>query len=137
MQGPSIWPFHCHGSVFKLNIKIAKTWTLFSNNVNTTIRKYSPRAFIEWSHLWILLDSSGFRCFLGPIKFVFGSERGQSFGKKINLGANPVEASEFFLGFICNCLSYFTTVKISFAPKKINVRHKKVCCELSIKVHIM
>ena len=23
-------------------------------------------------------------------------------------------ASEFFLGFICNCLSYFTTAKISF-----------------------
>ena len=26
--------------------KITKTWTLFSNNVNTTIRKYSSRAFI-------------------------------------------------------------------------------------------
>ena len=25
-----------------------------------------------------------------------------------------VGASEFFLGFICNCLSYFTTAKISF-----------------------
>ena len=25
-------------------------------------------------------------------------------------------ASEFFLGFICNCLSYFTTAKISFTP---------------------
>ena len=31
------------------------------------------------------------------------------------MGSNPVEASEFFLGFICNCLSYFTTAKISFA----------------------
>ena len=30
------------------------------------------------------------------------------------MGSNPVGASEFFLGFICNCLSYFTTVKISF-----------------------
>ena len=30
------------------------------------------------------------------------------------MGSNPVEASEFFLGFLCNCLSYFTTVKISF-----------------------
>ena len=28
------------------NIKIAKTWTVFSNNVNTTIRKCSSRAFI-------------------------------------------------------------------------------------------
>ena len=26
----------------------------------------------------------------------------------------PIGASEFFLGFICNCLSYFTTAKISF-----------------------
>ena len=30
------------------------------------------------------------------------------------MGSNPVGASEFFLGFICNCLSYFITVKISF-----------------------
>ena len=30
------------------------------------------------------------------------------------MGSNPVGASEFFRGFICNCLSYFTTVKISF-----------------------
>ena len=30
------------------------------------------------------------------------------------MGSNPVVASEFVLGFICNCLSYFTTAKISF-----------------------
>ena len=30
----------------KLNIKIAKTWTVFSNNMDTTTRKYSSRAFI-------------------------------------------------------------------------------------------
>ena len=30
------------------------------------------------------------------------------------MGSDPVGASEFFLGFICNYLSYFTTVKISF-----------------------
>ena len=30
------------------------------------------------------------------------------------MGSNPVEASEFFLRFICTCSSYFTTVKISF-----------------------
>ena len=29
-------------------------------------------------------------------------------------GWNPVGASEYFLGFICNSLSYFTTAKISF-----------------------
>ena len=28
------------------------------------------------------------------------------------MGLNPIGASEFFLGFICNCLSYFTTAKI-------------------------
>ena len=30
------------------------------------------------------------------------------------VGLNPVGASEFFLGFICNCLRYFITAKISF-----------------------
>ena len=30
------------------------------------------------------------------------------------MGSNPVGASEFFLGFLCNCFSYFTTAKISF-----------------------
>ena len=40
------WPFRCHVFLSKLHIKFAKTWTLFSDNVNTTIRKYSSRAFI-------------------------------------------------------------------------------------------
>ena len=31
------------------------------------------------------------------------------------MGLNPVEASEFFLGFICNCLSYFITARITFS----------------------
>ena len=30
---------------------------------------------------------------------------------------NPVETSEFFLGFIRNCLSYFTTARITFTCK--------------------
>ena len=34
------------------------------------------------------------------------------------MGLNPVGASEFFLGCICNCLSYFTTAKISFTKLK-------------------
>ena len=29
-------------------------------------------------------------------------------------GSNPVEASDFFLGFFCNCFSCFTTAKITF-----------------------
>ena len=29
----------------------------------------------KWSHLWVSLDSSGFRRFLGLVKFAFGSER--------------------------------------------------------------
>ena len=39
--------FHCHISLLTLNIKSqTKKWTLFRNNVDTTIRKYSSRAFI-------------------------------------------------------------------------------------------
>ena len=30
------------------------------------------------------------------------------------MGSNPVGASDFFLGFLCDCLSYFTTAKITF-----------------------
>ena len=30
------------------------------------------------------------------------------------MGSNPVRASEFFLGFICNCFSYYITVRITF-----------------------
>ena len=37
------------------------------------------------------------------------------------MGSNPVGASEFFLGFICNCLSCFTTAKISFTSIIYNV----------------
>ena len=37
------------------------------------------------------------------------------------IGSNPVGASEFFLGFVCNCLSYFTTAKISFTSKVVDV----------------
>ena len=50
------WPFRYHVSLFKLNIKFAKTWSMFSNDVNTTVRKYSSRAFI-----WVvtLLDFVG------------------------------------------------------------------------------
>ena len=36
------------------------------------------------------------------------------------MGSNPVGASEFFLGFVCNCLSYFTTAKISFTSISSN-----------------
>ena len=30
------------------------------------------------------------------------------------MGSNTVGAIEFFLGFICNCLSYFITARITF-----------------------
>ena len=43
------------------------------------------------------------------------------------MGSNPVEASDFFLGFICNCLSYFITARITFTcilyPQFIYVIH--------------
>ena len=37
------------------------------------------------------------------------------------MGSNPVGASEYFLGFICNCLSYFTSAKISFTSSNSKV----------------
>ena len=37
------------------------------------------------------------------------------------MGSNPVGASECFLGFICNCLSYFTIAKITFTSKTCTV----------------
>ena len=36
------------------------------------------------------------------------------------MGLNPVGASEFFLGFLCNCLSYFTTAKITFSSRSLS-----------------
>ena len=56
-----------------LNIKIAKTWTLFSNNVNTTIRKYASRAFV-----WVVtpLDFVGRFRIYSLVKFAFRSEGG-------------------------------------------------------------
>ena len=45
--------YHCHVPLSKLNIKFAKTWTLFSNNVNTTIRKYfAPLDFVGQRVFW-------------------------------------------------------------------------------------
>ena len=34
------------------------------------------------------------------------------------MGSNPIGASEFFLGFICSCLSYFKTARITFTCSK-------------------
>ena len=42
---------------------------------------------------------------------------------------NPVEASECFLGFLCNCLSSFTTAKISFTSIK------RQWCTVMYEVH--
>ena len=39
------------------------------------------------------------------------------------MGSNPVGALKIFLGFICNCLSYFTTAKISFTCTYFAVKH--------------
>ena len=39
------------------------------------------------------------------------------------MGSNPVGASEFFLGFNCNCLSCFTTAKISFTSNHTCIIH--------------
>ena len=64
----------------QINIKFAKTWTVFSNNVNITIRKYSSIAFIwvvtpykKCRFVWQWRIYS--RSFLGLVKFTFRSER--------------------------------------------------------------
>ena len=46
------------------------------------------------------------------------------------MGSNPVEASEFFLGFICNCLSYFTTAKVTFTSIKYRCLNRFLTCSL-------
>ena len=45
--------------------------TIWAPPLESTHRELS----FEWSHLWVSLDSSGFRSFLGLVKFSFGSER--------------------------------------------------------------
>ena len=69
------WTLSCHVSLSTLNMTFAKTWTLFSDNVNAIIRKYSSRAFICDVASLDLVDSSGFRSFLGWVKFAFGNEK--------------------------------------------------------------
>ena len=49
---------------------------------------------------------------------------GKCFYKDISIDVKCSGASELFLGFICNYLSYFTTAKITFTYIRI------VCCEL-------
>ena len=67
------YPFHCHISLSKLNIKMWKH-ELCLVTMCTLESTYQGLSF-EWSHLQILLDSSGFRRFRGLVKFTFGSER--------------------------------------------------------------
>ena len=52
----AVLPFHCHVSLFKLHKNIAKTWRLFSNNVNITITKCSLRDLLR---MVTLLDFVG------------------------------------------------------------------------------
>ena len=42
------------------------------------------------------------------------------------MGSNPIEASEFFLGFIYNCLSYFLTAWITFTCSAVHVKSRSV-----------
>ena len=72
--GPKKLPVHCHASPFKLNIKFAKNE--LSSVITQTVPSESTHRELsfEWSHLRISLDSSGFRRFLGLVKFTFGSK---------------------------------------------------------------
>ena len=38
-----------------------------------------------------------------------------------DLSLRPIGTSEFFLGFLCNCLSCFTTAKISFTSNMYSI----------------
>ena len=67
--------FHWYFSLYNLNLKISKTWSLFSNNVSPIIRRYSSSAFIWAVTFMAFLESSASRSFLGLVKFAFGSER--------------------------------------------------------------
>ena len=97
-------------SLSKLNIKIVKTWTLFSNKVNTTIRKYSLRAFI-WVVTPASLYSSGFRSYLGLVKFCFLALKGLD----------------------KNCLQAWTSVLININKPKIScTKFSTSCCLLSV-----
>ena len=39
--------------------------------------------------------------------------------RESDLRSCEVTHSDFFLGFVCNCLSYFTTAKITFSSKAL------------------
>ena len=70
----------------KIKHKFAKSFTLFINNMNTTI-------LIENFHLSghsLALYSSGFRSFLGLVKFVFGSE-------SVNVHLESIQGIEDYL----------------------------------------
>ena len=41
------------------------------------------------------------------------------------MGSNPIGASEFFLGFICNCLSYYITAWITFTCRQVDSHKNK------------
>ena len=41
------------------------------------------------------------------------------------MSSNPNEASDFFLGFLCKCLSYFTTEKITFTSSNHFINDKR------------
>ena len=50
------------------------------------------------------------------------------------MGSNPVGASDFFLGFICGCLSYFTSAKISFTSILCLILS---ICRIDLSLHLM
>ena len=46
-------------------------------------------------------------------------ERKRTGGRGQVMGLNPIEASEFILGFLCNCFSCFITVRITFTSNTV------------------
>ena len=49
-----------------------------------------------------------------PMTSVIPIEHRTNILEVIHVGSNPVGVSEFFLGFICNCSSYYVIARITF-----------------------
>ena len=126
-------------SIFKLNIIFSKTWTLFSNNVNTTIRKHSPRAFV-----WVVTPL-GFIgqfkmlnfCWFSEICFLSLNELRRSL-EVVSFASWPCRNSNLSMRVLngmfwmkgawrCSCQSC--------VPSPLQVQHLCVTCLLGKSVH--
>ena len=64
-----------------------------------------------------MMSFSSIELTLGLLPVRFYSSTEHCTGTVDVMGSNSIEVSEFFPGFICNCLSYYITARITFACK--------------------